>query len=418
MSELIENARRRKDLLKHLIRELHRGQPVEQLRTQLTRTLGQVPYSDVVQAEQELIAEGLPTSEILELCDLHSAVARGAVSADQARPVPAGHPVHTFRQENQALGWEIDEIERVCSEVSALAVAEDASSLLTDVRGRFNSLMDVEKHYRRKEHLVFPYLEKAGITGPPVVMWGKHDETRALLLQAHVALSATGTVTAGELAAVAQLLLLPAARSVRDMIDKEEQILLPMCLDTIGDPEWYAIKRQSLDIGYCLVDPADDWVPASVADEPAAGAADTGRIQLPSGAFTAPELQAILNTIPFDLTFVDKDDTVRYFTQGRERIFERSRAILGRKVQYCHPPSSVAIVEQILSDFRAGVQNHAAFWITLRDRFLSIEYFALRDGAGAYLGCLEVSQDLTDKRALQGEQRLLHYIDQDVSHAH
>jgi hypothetical protein len=119
------------------------------------------------------------------------------------------------------------------------------------------------------------------------------------------------------------------------------------------------------------------------------------------------ELLAILNTIPFDLTFVDKDDTVRYFTQGRERIFTRSRAILGRQVQYCHPPSSVAIVEQILAAFKSGAKDHAAFWITMRGRFIHIEYYALRDPAGGYLGCLEVSQDLTDKRALTGEQRLL-----------
>ncbi|MBI5480873.1 MAG: DUF438 domain-containing protein [Deltaproteobacteria bacterium] len=124
----------------------------------------------------------------------------------------------------------------------------------------------------------------------------------------------------------------------------------------------------------------------------------------------------MLNTIPFDLTFVDRDDTVRYFTQGRERIFSRSRAVLGRQVQYCHPPGSVHIVQQILDDFRAGRHDRAHFWITLRDRFVSIEYFALRGAAGEYLGCLEVSQDLTEKRALEGDQRLLNYADGGTTH--
>jgi uncharacterized protein len=411
MSELLDNARRRKDLLKHLIRELHGGQSPDILRAQLVRTLGQIPYADVVEAEQELVAEGLPTAEILKLCDLHSAVLHGAVDVASAREVPPGHPVHTFRMENQALRWEVTELTRLFAEVRAQDAAADAGELAAAIRMRFNNLMDVDKHYRRKEHLVFPYLERAGITGPPTVMWGKHDETRGLLTEACAALAADVPVRAAELTALAQLVLEPASRSVDDMIEKEEQILLPMCLDTIDDAAWYDISRQSLEYGYCLFDPTDEWVPDGQAPAGPA-AADAGRIQLPSGSFLPVELLAILNTIPFDLTFVDKDDTVRYFTQGRERIFARSRAILGRKVQYCHPPSSVAIVERILTDFKAGTQSHASFWITMKGQFLSIEYFALRDGAGTYLGCLEVSQNLTDKRALTGEQRLLNYVEQ------
>jgi hypothetical protein len=115
----------------------------------------------------------------------------------------------------------------------------------------------------------------------------------------------------------------------------------------------------------------------------------------------------VLNTIPFDVTFVDADDTVRYFSEGSERIFARTRAIIGRKVEYCHPPKSVAMVQKILADFREGRQTHAQFWIELGGKFLCIEYFALHDDDGTFLGTLEVSQDLTAKRALQGQRRLL-----------
>ena len=138
---------------------------------------------------------------------------------------------------------------------------------------------------------------------------------------------------------------------------------------------------------------------------------DSKRIQLPTGGFTVSELEAILNTIPFDVTFVDADDTVRYFSHGRERIFARSKAIIGRKVQFCHPPKSVDTVQRILDDFHAGRESHAHFWIELGGRFLSIEYFALRDGGGEYLGTIEVSQDLTAKRALTGQSRLLNYVE-------
>ena len=110
---------------------------------------------------------------------------------------------------------------------------------------------------------------------------------------------------------------------------------------------------------------------------------------------------------------MDKDDTVRYFTQGKERVFDRNRAILGRKVQLCHSPSSVHIVEQILKDFRSGKQDNAAFWINIQGKFIYIEYLALRGEDGGYLGTLEVSQDLTEKRALEGEQRILSYAAED-----
>jgi len=284
------------------------------------------------------------------------------------------------------------------------------------LRFRFHTLMDVEKHYLRKEYLLFPFLEQHGVTGPPKVMWGKHDETRALLKSAVDTLSAQDEpITAGEARSVVRLVLQPASHAVTEMIDKEEQILLPMCLDTLTEEEWRQIQQQSPEHGFCLYDPPDTWRPETA--PAAAESPETGRVRLASGGFSPAELTAILNTIPFDLTFVDRDDKVRYFTQGRERIFSRSRAILGRKVQFCHPPSSVGVVQRILDDFHSGRHDRAAFWIEMKGRFISIEYFALRDAGGDYLGCLEVSQDLTEKRALTGERRLLAYADREASDA-
>ena len=411
MSELIGNAERRKELLKHMILQLHKGDAPEQVRTQLVRVLGQVPYNEVVEVEQQLIEEGLPAEEILQLCDLHTAALDGAIDQTGAKEPPPGHPAHTFHKENEALRFETEALTKTYSEISALADDASATEQLHDMQVRFNNLMDVEKHYLRKEHLLFPFLERHGITGPPKVMWGKHDEARALLTAAQDALRSTDTVRAKEAESLFQLVLQPASRAIADMVDKEEQILLPMCLDTLSDAEWFEVARQSGDYGYCLYDPTDSWQPEELPTESSSARKDNERIQLPSGSFSPAELMAVLNTIPFDLTFVDKDDTVRFFTQGRERIFARSRAILGRQVQYCHPPKSVNVVQQILDDFHAGRQDHAQFWITMKGRFISIEYFAMHDPEGQYLGCLEVSQDLTEKRALDGEQRLLSYVE-------
>jgi uncharacterized protein len=408
MSELIDNgAASRKDLLKHLILQLHVGAAPAQVQRQLVRILGQVPYGMVVEVEQELMAEGMPPEEVMRLCHLHGAALEGAIAPSDAPAVVPGHPVHTFQQENAALVGEIRTLENALAALDALKDDESPAEALLAIRSCVNALTDVEKHYLRKEHLLFPYLEKHGITGPPKVMWGKHDETRALLRGALEAL-ALAPATAAEARAAVALAVRPAAQAIGDMTQREENILLPMSLDTLDELEWWEIARQSADIGFCLYDPPDTWRPAT-APAPAAEAGAPGgdRIRLPTGSFGVKELEAILNALPLDATFVDAEDRVRYFTHGRERVFARSRAVLGRKVQYCHPPSSVDTVDRILEGFRKGTHDQAAFWIEHRGQFVHIEYVALRDAAGAYLGCIEVTQDLTVKRKLQGEQRLL-----------
>lgn len=408
MSELINNAQKRKELLKHMILQLHDGTAPEAVKKRLVKLLGKVPYNDVVEVEQELISEGLPQEEVLKLCDIHTQALEGLLDHSEAKTAPPGHPAHTFQEENRALRKEIQALERLYEEARHAGSDDALKALLDEIHQHINALTDVEKHYLRKENLLFPFLEKHGITGPPTVMWGKHDETRELLKGAIEALKATAGISVDEAKTVIDLVLKPASKAVDDMIGKEEEILFPMSLDTLNDEEWYEIYKQSLEYGFCLYDPKVEWKPEGV--ELQEGVSDeAGKIQLPSGSFNVQELLAVLNTIPFDMTFVDKDDRVRYFTQGKERIFARSRAILGRKVQQCHPPSSAHVVEKILDDFKSGQEDHAAFWITLKDRFIHIEYFALRGQEGEYLGTLEVSQDLTEKRKLEGERRLVQY---------
>ena len=413
MSELINNVEKRKELLKHMILQLHEGTAPEAVKQQLIRLLGKVPYNDVVEVEQELIKEGLPQEEVLKLCDIHTMALDGILDHAEAKTAPPGHPVHTFKEENRALRKEIQTLETKYDDIAKATSKDQLEGLFDEVHQRFNALMDVEKHYLRKENLLFPFLEKHGVTGPPTVMWGKHDETRELLKGAVEALGAAEGITVEEAKTVIDLVLEPASKAVGDMIGKEEEILFPMCLDTLSDAEWLQIERQSIEYGFCLYDPKVKWSPEGVEIEEVVSE-ETKKIQLPSGSFDVKELTSILNTIPFDMTFVDKDDKVKYFTQGRERIFARSRAILGRNVRQCHPPSSVHVIEKILDDFKSGKEDHTAFWITLGDKFIHIEYVALRNKDGEYLGTLEVSQDLTEMRKLEGEQRLLQYVKKDA----
>jgi hypothetical protein len=407
MSEIINNPEKRRELLKHMILELHKGEAPDIIRNRLVELLKSIPYNEVVEVEQELISEGLPVEEVLKFCDIHQMVLDGHIDQSGAKSIPSGHPVDTFKKENLELEKVVNEIELLFSKVKHIKET-DVKQWLINVHAQLNSLMDVDKHYRRKEYLVFPFLEKHEITGPPKVMWGKHDEIRVLLKASIEAVSITGTVTPDEVATIMELVLLPTVKGISDMISKEEDILLPMCMDKLTDADWYSIYQQTNEFGYCLFDPQVEWKPEGVSISEVTY--NTGnKIQLSTGSFNPDELETLFRTLPIDITFVDKDDKVKFFSLGPDRIFARNRAIIGRDVRMCHPPSSVHIVEQILNDFRSGKENSAAFWISMQGRFIYIEYFALRDKDGLYQGTIEFTQDLTKLRGLEGEQRLLSY---------
>ncbi|MBN2411152.1 DUF438 domain-containing protein [candidate division KSB1 bacterium] len=407
MSKLINNSEERKNLLKHMILQLHQGEAPERVRKQLVELLQKIPYDHVVEVEQELINEGLPAEEVLKLCDVHTQVLEGHIDQTGARQVPAGHPVDILKKENRELVKVAENLNLLYSESAELG-PEDVPEYLNRIRSLFNDLIQVDKHYRKKENLLFPFLEKYGITGPPKVMWGKHDEARDLLKAAIETAGVRQNVTPDEVQVSVDMIFKPASQAVVDMTMKEEEILFPMSLDTLTDTDWYEIYRQIPEIGFCLYDPKEKWQPeGNIIQEKFETKGDA--IILPSGSFSVSELTALLNTLPVDITFVNKDDKVAYFTQGSHKIFDRNRSILGRDVKLCHPPASVHIVEQILNDFKTGKQNHAPFWIRVNDRFIHIEYFAVRDEKGEYYGTIEVSQDLTEKRKLSGERRLLSY---------
>ena len=403
MSELIDNRAQRVRQLKQIIKHLHAGRPADEVKQQLEEVVRATDYSEVVEMEQQLLAEGMPVEELRSMCDLHSQVTRDLLVAPPARTVPPGHPVDTFRRENEALRGVLLRMRVARKDIEAMPEAADATRKLFEWRQAYNELMDVEKHYQRKEHCLFPALEAHGITGPPKVMWAKHDDTRALLQSLGEALKQSET-RAGAWKLVSATAGAAAEDAVEEMISKEENILLPLCLGTLTEEDWAVIWHASPRYGWCLVEPRKGYTPPGQAVPQYSDG-----IQLPTGALSAKQLTALFDTLPLDLTFVDADDRVAFFSEGPHRVFARSRAVLGRKVQHCHPPKSVNVVDRIVNDFRAGRQSEAAFWINFQGRFVHIRYLAVRDEAGAYLGTLEVTQDIGPLRALAGERRLLEY---------
>ena len=409
MSELINNREFRIQTMKEIIKHLHRGGSADEVRGKLRTLVRETDSSEIAAMEQALMAEGMPVAEVQSMCDLHSSVLREVLIEPQLPGVTPGHPVDTFRRENEALAQTVERMRGIMRRVGSASTQGKPTDDLAAWRQTYNDLMDVEKHYQRKEHLLFSCLERHGVSGPSKVMWGKDDEARALLKALGEALSAEG-VTIEEWKIVIGTVAEPALAAVEEMIDKEERILLPMSLGTLTEDEWGDIWRQSPEYGYCLVEPRQGYQPPMPKDpERVAVLASNESLIFPTGALTPEQIRDLFAALPVDLTFVDADDRVRYFSEGPDRVFARSKAILGRKVQHCHPPKSVHIVEQILADFKAGRQDVAEFWIPLHGHFIHIRYFAVRAPEGRYLGTLEVTQDLTRLRQLEGERRLLQY---------
>lgn len=388
MAEILKN--RKKEVVKEIIKKLHQSQiTAEQAKEMLIKEVGSITSYEIADIEQSLINEGISVDEIKSFCNVH-ALLFDEILRQQIKEVNEAHPVYLFKLENR-------EIEKITGE---LKVAKDKET----IKVLLNKLKEIEKHYVRKEQLLFPYLEKAGFYGPSKVMWGKHNDIRTMLK------NAIAKIDEVQLEDYIKDYLNPLIEEVESMIFKEENILFPTSLEKLKLEDWIDILKQSQEVGYCFIEPPKD-VESMINElkklEKEELEYKDGTIKFPSGELSLEELLAILNTLPIDISFVDKNDNVKYFTEGKDRIFLRPRAVIGRNVRNCHPPQSVDKVEKILDDFKNKRRDVAEFWINFKGRFVYIRYFAVRNKDGEYLGTLEVTQDITNIKKLEGEKRLL-----------
>jgi DUF438 domain-containing protein len=407
MSEYINNREYRQKVLKELIMELHNGKSVEEVKERFADLIDGVSPTEISEMENALMKEGMPIAEVQRLCDVHAAVFKGSIAEihmPEKQEDNPGHPVFTFKAENRALERLIKKSIRPNLE-SYLREASD--EIVEKLKENFSQLWEIDKHYMRKENLLFPYMERYGIVAPPKVMWGVDDEIRIAIKEAKQQLS----TDRGNKEKIAGKIETAISR-VEEMIFKEENILFPMVLETLNEDEWLKIAKESSEIGYCLYTPKLEWKPVRISVEEKAQIqgeepASDGYLKFDSGILSGAEIEAMLNTLPVDITFVDKDGTVKFFTQGKERIFPRTKAIIGRQVQNCHPPASVHIVEQIVEDLKSGKKDNEDFWIRMGDKFVLIRYFAVRDQNGEFLGTLEFTQDIAPIQEIKGEKRLV-----------
>ena len=391
MSELFGKEKEKKELIKNIIKRIHQGEDVKKLKEEFKDKLKGLNPLIIAQIEEELIKEGMKKEEIQKFCALHLAIFEEEI---EETPIlsEAGHPIYILMSEHRLLLKLANEFYQ--------EILKRSKERLEEIIHHFK---ESESHYLREENVLFPYLEKHGVTQPPAIMWMEHDMIRKVKKNIYQAFEKENWE---ELTEKAKELL----EFLNAHFYKENNILFPTALNVIKKEEWSEIKKGFDEVGYCCFTPPEA-VRKELKEEIIIKEkeAKSFPINLETGSFYLNELEALLNTLPFDITFVDKDDTVRYFNQSKERIFLRTKAVLGRKVQQCHPPKSIHIVERILNDFKSKKRDVAEFWISHKGRFVHIRYFAVRDKNGEYLGCIEVTQDITEIKKLEGEKRIYDY---------
>ncbi len=388
LPETIEGPEQRIEALKEIIKDLHKGVDVKTVKKRFLELIRDVAPTEIAEMEQRLISEGMPEEEVKRLCDVHVEVFKESLEDKVVPGLPAGHPVHTLMLENRAA-------EGIVRQIQAIHDIGKDKDLLSTLLGQLSS---IELHYVRKENQLFPILEAHGISGPSKVMWALHDDIR-MMMKDVIGKSEKGSVTALEVKALIHM--------INDMIYKEEHILFPMALETLGEGDWEKVRKGEEEIGFAWIKPVKEWRPSEEAYQEKLPVEKVGSLTLDTGLLTAEQLNLLLKHLPVDISFVDEQDKVAYYSQTEDRIFPRSPGIIGRSVQNCHPSKSVHVVNKILEEFKAGRKDSSEFWIQMKGRFIHIRYFAVRDDKGIYRGTLEVSQDVTSIRALEGQKRLL-----------
>ena len=408
-------------LLKSYIERLSNGEDLESVKKDFVKNFSEVEAGEIAKAEQALISSGTPVTEVQKLCDVHSALFHGATKAEKianaekavaetlknesygmgigskvkAAPLKRqdgadeqynvlkkieNHPLNVFSLENEAISDALKELR------SAMESRENLIETLDKAR-------ELAIHYAEKGDLLYPLLKlKYHFVGPSDVMWSVDDEIRDEM-----------KVLSNSAKDFPSLLedtdwnnrLDAVVTRAEEMIYKEENILFPLCAKNFSEEEWSDIARDFNDYKPCLIGKRPLWGKATpkknVRDLPQTG----DMINLPSGQLTPYQLDAMLNTIPIELTFVDENDVNKYFNDGDDmKLFKRPLTALDREVYTCHPPKFDPMVRSIIADFKAGTRDCIEIWSSRDDQAVLIRYMAVRDKDHNYVGTLECVQPM------------------------
>ncbi|MHB0977010.1 MAG: DUF438 domain-containing protein [Candidatus Aquicultorales bacterium] len=407
MAQPAERHHDRKEALKEMIRRLHAGEEPGRLKEAFKEFASEVTPNEITQIEEELIREGMPVSEVRRLCDVHLAVFQESIESEAAELAPSGHPVNTLMKEHVILLGSAQSLRERARAVAGVSDLPSASHVMDEIEKIVHDLKDSENHYLREENVLFPYLEKHGVTQPPAVMWMEHDRIREIKKNLYDVLEAGDSLLFQEFAGRLEEVSVELAEMLESHFYKENNILFPTALEVIEETEWPSIRSQFDDIGYCCFTPREAVGREAKKEEVPAMPRTGEAIEFDTGTLTLEQIEGIFKTLPVELTFVDAEDIMRFFTETEAKIFIRTKATIGRQVQKCHPQKSVHMVDRILDEFKSGVRDVAEFWLTLKGRLLHVRYFPVRNKEGEYLGCLEMVQDISEIKNIKGEKKLL-----------
>jgi len=404
MSKSPADMKERKEKLKRAVEKLHKGASVSDVKEEFKDILKDASPLEISKIEEEMIEEGIPREKIQSLCDVHLELFKDSLQ-EPSPDLPETHPIYILMQEHKIIlhaAIRLAELAQVCEDDAAQIPSPE---VISGIMQSIETLKESANHYQREENVLFPMLEAHGIVQPPAIMWSEHDTVRG------IEKTLFGLFESGpRLDSRAMTQLRTSALSLSETLSshffKENNILFQTSLKLFSKEEWLKARADFDDIGYGIFKPKSTAV-QTAESQPVGYSETSGLINFESGSMTRDVLEAMLNTLPVDITFVDEKDQVRYFSQSSERFFVRSKSVLGREVRNCHPQKSVEKVEQILNDFRSGTRDKAEFWIKMGEALIYIRYFPVRNSEGKYMGCLEVTQNITEIQKIEGEKRLL-----------
>ena len=406
MAEKTDNSQKRLEQLLAFSLGMMNGEDGRMLQEKYAEAIAQITPLDMLKLEDRQIQMGLKSDVIKKDVDKVINTFFKRLQAYEWEKPLEGSFLYYLMLENQAMAFRLNQIKKVLKSYSKVE-AEQFETLRNELIPHFEALSAFEAHYVKKENILFPFLEKKWAFYRPLqVMWSLHDDARRMLKELIALLNDPSTSWKDINPKIGKYFFM-----VFGLIQKEDLIVFPVAAETIEAEEFAEMQRQSFEYPFPFIETPKQVVHTSEKTEKARDLklknVVEGLFSTETGTLDFEQIELIFNSLPIDLTFVDENDKVRYFTKPADRFFPRSPAIIGRDVRNCHPPESVDIVEKIIEGFRNGERSTANFWINMKGRFILIQYFALRNAEGVYKGVLEISQDATTTRALEGEQRLL-----------
>lgn len=423
MTDINEKEQQRMNILTDILTRLHHGSTPDEVQAAFDQHFQGVSAIEISLMEHQLIESDdndITFEDVMELCNVHANLFKNKVdgAGDISEFEKPGHPIHVLKTENQAMRAALMRINRLIKNISDDALEP---GILRGLKNQLALLGQFEHHYQRKEEVIFPVMEKYNHTAPPKVMWGVDDHIRDLFADVLTQLDSihdTGVTALKERFDA-------FSHEFTEMIFKEESIMIPLVLDIFNEDDWLHIAEDSERFGYTIVEPEEKWVPERIdfVEEKEADHSesqvekpldlnnlpDTQEIPFGQGFLTLKEVRKILDLIPMELTFINKDDVFKYFNNSipdEDKAFLRAPSAIGREVKNCHPPKSLAMVLKLVEDLRSGVKEKEQMWFERKNgQFIHVTYVAVRDDDGAYMGILEYVQDIAPLKELTGMKR-------------